>query len=125
MLVKELMKRPLVVDKNITLDEAAKIMSDENIGSLLMTSGSKLKGIITERDLLRHFGKQENIAQVMAKKVVTIGPDDGLDRALTIMREKEVKRLPVVGDKGKLVGIITLTDIMANFEALEEEFFFE
>ena len=125
MLIKELMKRPLVVDRNISLDEAAKIMSDENIGSLIMTSGSKIKGIITERDLLRNFGKQENISQAMAKKVVTIGPDEALDRALTVMRDNEIKRLPVVDEKKKLVGIITITDIMANFEALEEEFFFE
>ena len=46
-----------------------------------------------------------------------------MDRALEVMRENKIKRLPVVNG-GKLVGFITLTDVMANFEALEEDFFF-
>lgn len=124
MLVKELMKRPFVVEKDIGLAEAARIMSDKNIGSLLFTSGNKIKGIVTERDLIKNFSKHEKISQIMSTKVTTVAPDENLDRAVEIMREKKIKRLPVI-DNGKLVGIVTLTDVMANFEALEEEFFFE
>lgn len=124
MLVKEIMKRPLVVEKNIGLAEAANIMSKKGIGSLIFVAGDKIKGIITEKDLIRDFNKHENISQAMTSKVITIGADEGLDRAAEIMRENKVKRLPVVSN-GKLVGIVTLTDIIANFEALEEDFFFE
>jgi len=124
MLVKELMKRPFVVEKNISLAEAAKIMSSKNIGSLLLISGNKIKGIVTEKDLIRNFTKHEKISQVMSSKIISIEPDESLDRAVEIMRDNKIKRLPVL-DERKLVGIITLTDVMANFEALEEEFFFQ
>jgi CBS domain-containing protein len=124
MLIRELMKRPFVIEKDVSLAEAAKVMSEKNIGSLLFMSGGKIKGILTERDLLRNFGKSEKVSQAMTTKVVTITSDEPLDRAMELMREHEIKRLPVV-DAGKLVGIITLTDLAANFEAVEEDFFFE
>ncbi len=124
MLIRELMKRPFVIEKNVSLAEAAKVMSEKNIGSLLLMDGGKIKGILTERDLLRNFGKSEKFSQAMTTKVITITSDEPLDRAMELMREHEIKRLPVV-DAGKLVGIITLTDLAANFEAVEEDFFFE
>jgi len=123
MLIKEIMKRPLVVEKDISLTEAANIMGAKGIGSLLFVSKDKIRGIVTERDLIKNFSKHEKISQIMTMKVVTAEPDESLDRAAEIMRSNKIKRLPVVSG-GKLVGIITLTDILANFEALEEEFFF-
>ena len=123
MLIKEIMKRPLVVEKDISLTEAANIMGAKGIGSLLFVSKDKIRGIVTERDLIKNFSKHEKISQIMTMKVVTAEPDESLDRAAEIMRSSKIKRLPVVSG-GKLVGIITLTDILANFEALEEEFFF-
>ena len=124
MLVKEIMKRPLVVEKDISLTEAADIMSKKGVGSLIFISGGKMKGIVTEKDMIKKFNKKGNISQAMSSRVITVGADENLDRAAEIMRESKIKRLPVVDD-GKLVGIITLTDIIANFEALEEDFFFE
>jgi CBS domain-containing protein len=123
MLIRELMKRPFVIEKDVSLAEAARVMSEKNIGSLLFTSGTKIKGILTERDLLRNFGKNEKVSEAMTTKVITITSDEPLDRAMEIMRENKIKRLPVV-DAGKLVGIITLTDLAANFEEVEEDFFF-
>jgi len=124
MLIKEIMKRPFVVEKDISLKEAAKIMKDRKIGSLIFVSDSKVKGIVTEGDLTRSFGKHERISQVMKPKVLTIEADETVDRAVEIMKENKIKRLPVL-DHGKLVGIITSTEIIANFEDLEEEFIFE
>lgn len=124
MLVKEIMKRPFVVEKDMGLSEAANIMSKKGIGSLILVSGDKIKGIITERDLIRDFTRHEKVSKAMTSKVITVEADDGIDRAADVMRKNKVKRLPVI-DKGKLVGVITLTDILANFEALEEDFFFE
>ena len=124
MLVKDAMRRPFVVDKDISLAEAARIMSSKDIGSLLFLSGNKVKGIVTEGGLLRNFGKHEKISQIMETNVITIKADENLDKAVDIMKENKIKRLPVVDD-GKLVGIITITDLIANIENLEENFFFE
>ena len=124
MLIKEIMKRPFVVDKDISLKEAAKIMKEKKIGSLIFVSDSKIKGIVTEGDLTRDFGKQERISQVMKPKVITIEAEETVDIAVDVMKENKIKRLPVL-DHGKLVGIITSTEIIANFEELEEEFIFE
>ena len=124
MLVKEIMNRPFVVDKDVSLGEAAEIMSKKNIGSLIFLSKEKIKGIITDKDLIRNFKKNGKISHAMSSSVKTIDPEATLDRAAEVMRENKIKRLPVL-EKGKLVGIITMTDVIANFEALEEEFFFD
>lgn len=123
MLVKELMKRPFVIEKDVGLAEAAGIMSEKNIGSLIFVSGNKIKGILTEKDLIKNFSKGGKISKIVSTRVITIEPDESLDAAAAKMRDNKIKRLPVV-QEGKLVGIITLTDVIANFEALEEEFFF-
>ena len=124
MLVKEIMRRPFVIDKDMSLANAARIMSSKNIGCLIFVSGNKVKGIITERDLLKGFGRGGRVSRTMTKSVTTISPNDNVDNAMEIMRRKKIKRLPVV-DNSKLLGIITLTDIAANYEALEGDFFFE
>lgn len=124
MLIKEIMRQPFVIDKNISLREAAKIMSKKNIGSLIFVSGSKVKGIITERDLLKNYNKSTKVTKAMTSSVKTIRSDEDIDAALEIMKERRIKRLPVV-DNNKLVGIVSLTDIAAHYEALEGDFFFE
>ena len=117
------MKQPFVIEKDMSLAEAARVMSSKEIGSLLFVSGKSLKGIITERDIIKNFGKGSKVSNVMSKKVITIEPDETVDAALEIMRKNKIKRLPAV-EKGKLVGIITLTDVLGHFEDIGEDFFF-
>jgi len=124
MLVKDLMKQPYVIEKDISLAEAAKIMGTKNIGSLIFSSGGEVKGIVTERDIMKNFSKNEKVSKVMATKVITIKPDETIDRAMELMRDNKIKRLPVTEGR-KLVGIITLTDLAEHFEALEEDFLIE
>ena len=62
MLVKDLMKNAYTIDKDISLKEAAGIMSSNGYGSLIFVEEGKIKGIITEMDLLKNFGKEENIS---------------------------------------------------------------
>jgi len=124
MRVKELMHQAIVVEKDITLAEAAKLMSDEMTDSLLLASNGKLKGIVTQRDVLKHFGKSARISDIMSSKLVTITPQTTVNDALAIMKEKKIKRLPVVSGE-KLAGIVSLTDIAAHVDELEGDFFFE
>ncbi len=124
MQVKELMKEPYIIEKDISLEETARIMSEKRIGSLLFVFKGKAKGIITESDLVRNFGKRRKISQVMSKNIISMGPDETIEDALKIMKENKIKRLPIVDSSKQLVGIISLTDIAANADKLEGEFFF-
>jgi len=122
--IKEIMKSPHIITKDTDLRSAAKIMSEKNIGCLLFCSGKKIKGIITERDLLRNFSKGGKISEHMTSNVITAGPNEDLSKALLIMKDNNIKRLPVVGEKKELIGIITLTDLAASNQEAEGDFFF-
>lgn len=124
MLVKELMKMPYVIDKDINLGEAAKIMFQKGIGSLIFVVRGKVKGLVTRGDLLKHFGEKKKISQIMNKNVLTISGEETIDDALHIMRENKIKRLPVIDEKKNLVGIISMIDIANNYDKLDGEFFF-
>ena len=125
MKVKEVMKKIIVVEKDLSLREAAKIMSDKGIGSLVFLKKDKLVGMITERDVLENLSSLgRKISEVSRKLIVTIEDDDSLEHAAELMTEKKIKRLPVT-NKNKLTGIITATDIIANVDDLNEEFYFD
>ncbi len=125
MQIKELMKQPYVIDKDISLADAAKLMSSKGIGSLLYVIKGKAKGIITENDLLKNFGKDRKVSEVMSKDIISISYKDNVSDALSLMKKNEIKRLPVVDKDKKLVGIISMTDIAANSADLDGEFFFD
>lgn len=118
------MKSPYIIYKDISLIEAAKIMSSRSIGSLIFVSKNKAKGILTDSDLLKNFGKKGRISQIMSKNIISIAPDDTIEEAVKLMRDNKIKRLPVVDGKKNLVGLISMTDIAANADKLEGDFFF-
>ena len=124
MQVKELMKSPYAVEKDITLAETAKLMSTKGIGCLLFVHNKKVKGIISESDLLKNFGKYKRISQVMSKNIISIAPEETIEDTLKTMKDNHIKRLPVVDAQKNLVGIISMTDIAANIDKLEGEFLF-
>ena len=124
MQVKDIMKDPFIIDKDIGLIDAAKIMSSKGIHSMLFVENSKARGIITESDLLKNFGKHKRISQIMSKNIITIFPEKTVEEALKLMKENKVKQLPVVDKKKQLVGTVSMTDIAANVDKLEGDFFF-
>lgn len=125
MQVKEVMNKAIVIDHDISIKEAAKIMSNRNIGSLIVLRKDKIAGIITERDIMKNISSLgKGVSSVMSKNVITLNHNESLDNASLIMTENKVKRLPVTeGDR--LVGIITATDVIANSDVLNEDFFFD
>lgn len=125
MKVSEIMNKAIVVEENIRLKDAAQVMSDKRIGSLIIMKKEKIIGIITERDVLKNIGKlNSEIYLTMSKNVVTIESNDSVDNASLIMAKYKIKRLPVLSNN-KLVGIITATDILANSDSLNESFLIE
>lgn len=125
MKAKEVMNKVVVIDHDINLKQASQIMSNKNIGSLVVLKNNKIVGIITEKDVLKNISSLgRKITAVMSRNVVTMEKNESLENAALIMAEKKIKRIPITDD-GKLVGIITATDIIANSDTLNEEFFFD
>lgn len=124
MRIKEVMNKAIAVEHDISLRQAAKIMSEKNIGSLIAVKGQKIVGIITEHDITANISNlDKKISSVMAKKTHTVNPEQDLDEAALIMKNKKIKRLPVVKDD-RLVGVISATDLIAYSEDISDEFFF-
>lgn len=121
--VREAMTRKLIVIRpKSSIREAAKKMVKFDIGGLIViASGFEIKGIITERDILRAFaaGRRPDteVGKLMKKRVITIGINESLEEAASVMMKHKIKRLPVV-DKGRCVGIITASDLVRYEEHL-------
>jgi CBS domain-containing protein len=109
-----------------SLAEASAKMWQQRTGSLLVMQEDILSGIVTERDVLRCVAhgadpKATTVAEAMTKDPVTIGPDTALRDAAEIMFQKWFRHLPVVTSDGKVVGIISLRDLLTLLaEAMEE-----
>ena len=105
-------------DPDDTLAEACARMRSQQTGSLLVMEGSRLTGIVTERDVLRTVAegidpKNCSLRDVMTTEVVTIGPETALREAAEIMFQKWFRHLPVVTEDGRVMGIISLRDLLS------------
>jgi CBS domain-containing protein len=117
--VGDLMTRNLVsINPNSNLYEASKYMIKKKVNSLLVTSGKKLLGIITSRDILWAITKKANlnlkeitVMDIATKKIAVIKTSADISQALYKMKQFGFKRLPVIS-KGNVVGMITLKDIL-------------
>jgi len=119
MIVRDAMnKKVRVIRPNKSVREAAEIMSAHRIGSLVILSDSEIAGILTERNIMDHVVSKSRISEdvkveeIMTKEVIIISPEKTIEEAADLMTEKKIKKLPVV-ENGKLVGIITASDLIA------------
>ncbi len=118
-LVKDVMSRKVVTTETTesTFDAARKIM-DHDIGCVVVMDKNKIAGMITKGDILREsvmkkFDSQKIAAgKIMSKPVVATNPNATLEQASHIMSEQNISKLPVIDENGKLVGIVTSTDMM-------------
>jgi CBS domain-containing protein len=115
MKITEIMTEAAVTDRpDDSLEAAAKKMWEQQTGSLLVTDGEELVGIVTERDILRAVATgtplDTPLSAVMTKDLVTVDPGTSLRDAARIMTEKWIRHLPVL-DGGKLVGIVSQRDL--------------
>jgi CBS domain-containing protein len=107
---------PTSVSPELDLVTVARAMRDEDIGAVLVAEGDHLQGVVTDRDLvIRGLAAggdpaAAKIGGIASSVTATVGPDDSLDRAAQIMRERAVRRLPVIED-GRPVGIVSIGDL--------------
>ena len=118
--VRDVMTRPVITaDADIDVLTAAKRMALANVGCLIVVSGEKPIGILTERDLVKKIVAKATdpqavkVGDIMSSPLVTISPEASLRDAASLMLKSGVKRLPVTSN-GRLVGIITDTDLVSG-----------
>jgi CBS domain-containing protein len=105
------------VNEEATVIDAAGVMNDNRIGALVVTSGEKVVGIFTERDILCRIVAAKadptntKVREVMTSPVAVCAPTTTRDECRAVMREKRVRHLPVV-DEGRLVGMISIGDVL-------------
>src|SRR5438309_9368713 len=120
--VREVMtENPVMLDMKDTLAEAARKMRDEDIGDVLVMKDGKLCGIVTDRDITVRAtadGKDPNqvtLGDICSQELVTISAHRPVSEAVSLMRNKTLRRLPVVeGDKP--VGIVSIGDLAVELD---------
>jgi len=122
--IKEVMtSNPRTVTADSTVAEAARLMRDEDAGIVPIIEGERLVGVVTDRDIaikVAAEGKDPQstkVTEIAASDLVTIDPQQDLDEALRLMAQHQVRRLPVVEEDGKLVGILAQADVARHADA--------
>ena len=110
--------------KILPLRDVAKIMTENNVGSVIVIDNGKPIGIITERDIVRAIGRNKDLnskaEEIMTSSLITIKEDSPITGALSLMRSYNIRHLPVIDNEGNLKGIISIRDIArAIDDALE------
>jgi len=99
--------------------EAASRMMSHGVGAVVVESGGRPEGIVTERDLIKRVliegkdPKRVACREIMSRPLVTIDPDASILKAVTLMKEKEIRRIVVVKG-GRMVGIVTEKELIKN-----------
>ena len=104
--------------------DAVKTMVEANVGSLLVTDGGDIAGIVTERDYLRRVAVEGRddaatpVREIMSAPVICVTPDTGIDECMALMTERRIRHVPVV-DGGALVGMISIGDLV-KFQSTQQ-----
>lgn len=116
--VRELMTAdPIVLDASATVSDAARAMKARDVGDVLVRSDGKLCGIVTDRDIVIRAlagdpqgGPRRTLGEICTRDVAALQPDAEVDEAIRVMRERAVRRVPVIeGDRP--LGIVSLGDL--------------
>ncbi len=104
-----------------TLKEAAAMMRDGDMGSVPVVEDGRLVGIVTDRDIVVRSvadgrGPETSVSEAMTTDIFSVRPDDFVFEAIRLMGDKQVRRVPVVDDQGRLAGIIAMADIALEME---------
>ena len=107
---------PTAITPDTTVQEAARLMKSEDVGALPIVEDGRLTGVVTDRDLaIRGIaegrGAETTVRQLASKDIVTIEAQQSLEEAARLMAEHQVRRLCVVEEDGRLVGMLAQADV--------------
>ena len=105
------------ISPEATVFDAIQLMSDKNIGALLVTEADRLLGILTERDYTRKVAlkgkssKQTAVKEILSGQVIHVTPDHTIEECMRLMTEHRVRHLPVV-ENNRLLGVVSIGDLV-------------
>lgn len=108
---------PCAIEADKPVSYAAKMMKQEDVGLAPIVEGDRLVGTLTDRDIVTRVvaeGKDPEsvtVREVASTDLVTVDPQQDLDEALQLMARNQVRRLPVVEEDGRLVGVVAQADV--------------
>jgi CBS domain-containing protein len=116
--IREIMtSNPSTIESDTSVADAARIMKQEDAGVVPVTENGRLTGMVTDRDIAIRVvaeGKDPQstpVREVASQSLVTVDPQQDLDDALRLMAKHQVRRLPVVEEDGRLVGVVAQADV--------------
>ena len=115
----------LEIDAEATVFDAVSKMVEGNVGSLLVTEGGRLVGIVTERDYLRRVaivGRDERttpVREVMSAPIVYTTPESSIEECMAVMTERRIRHLPVLTESREVMGVVSIGDLV-KFQTREQ-----
>ena len=118
-IIKRMRDDTITAPPHATVREVANLMKDHKVGCVIITQMDVPVGIITDRDIVLRVvaeGKSLDtpVEEIMTKDIVVAHENDQIREVIKIMREKAIRRLPVIDDNGYLSGIVTFDDILVE-----------
>ena len=116
----------LTIEASATVFDALVKIVDANVGSILVTDGGKIVGIMTERDYLRKIavrGRTSHdtiVREIMSEPLIAVTPETALEEAMAIMTDRRIRHLPVVEDDD-IVGVVSIGDLV-KFQSQQQSF---
>ena len=108
---------PRTVGSSTSVLEAARLMKSEDVGSVPIVEDERLIGVVTDRDITIRVAAEgkdpqsTTVGEIASRDIVTVDPQQSIDEAARLMAQNQVRRLPVVEEDGKLVGIVAQADV--------------
>ena len=116
----------LEIDADATVFEAVERMVEANVGSLLVTEGGTVSGIVTERDYLRRVtlegrtDKETAVREIMSSPLIVVRPETSIEECMALMTNRRIRHLPVV-EGGEVNGIVSIGDLV-KFKSKQQSF---
>jgi CBS domain-containing protein len=108
---------PCTIDADQTVEYAARMLKQEDVGLAPIVEGQRLVGTVTDRDIAVRVvaegkdPKTVKVREIASRDLITIDPQQDLDEALRLMASHQVRRLPVVEEDGRVVGVLAQADV--------------
>lgn len=114
------------IDAGASVFEAVRMMVDANVGSLLVTEGGTVTGIVTERDYLKRvtlqgrLDRETAVGEIATSPLIVAGPETTVDECMALMTDRRIRHVPVV-EHGDVVGLVSIGDIV-KFRSKQQTF---